>query len=111
MENNEQELRYLVPANVAARFEFIPGFGWVELLWTLVATAISGAIFLFVGLFPFSKLPVVMLVRVFVLILIPGFVFATFKPIDSSGISIAKRRRDIKKFRASQKRYLYISEK
>lgn len=45
--NTEKETTYYqVPTNVSTRFEFLPGFGWYELKFVLIAVAI-GSIFTF----------------------------------------------------------------
>lgn len=49
LNKNDNEIMYLIPANVSTRFEFFPGFGWKELRACAIAILIGGLIFLLTG--------------------------------------------------------------
>jgi hypothetical protein len=55
-ENESKFTQYLVPANVSAEFEFIPGFGWREFYIVAVAILIGAILFFLTGLITSTEL-------------------------------------------------------
>lgn len=50
MEKKDDQIMYLVPANVSARFELIPGFGWKELITVVSVVFIAFIISMLLGI-------------------------------------------------------------
>lgn len=95
--------QYLIPANVRARFEIVPGIGWIEILFTAVWT-IGGILFDF--LLYLVKAPII------ILIILPifsgGGYFILHLRDKNSGLSTMDSIRRMKDFTQKQKRYLYV---
>lgn len=127
-EQDSKVTEYLVPANVATKFEFFEGFGWWELKIVLISSLVGLAIFFALGL-PKKiikeqqsiinqqdlkvievekKVPQIPgLARSFAII-IPGagaFIIVRRNPI--SGMSLVTTLRSSKEFKKKQKRYMY----
>ena len=98
---NDKENKYLVPANVTARFEFFTGFGVKELIYCLIVGAAALAVALIFG-FLLS-----MIVKV---VIVAGSIGATFFCVQKNpmtGMSILDLIKSIKAFANKQKRFLY----
>ena len=50
LDDKQQVTQYLIPANVNARFELFPGFGWAEMKIVIAALVIGGILFYGLGL-------------------------------------------------------------
>jgi hypothetical protein len=92
---------YLIPRNVTQRFEFFPGFGWPELGQTLAGLAVGGLFFFVLGLFGagFWRLLVVFAGGA------GGYVLSMSFP--KTGKTVLALLRDAKRWKMSQRRYLY----
>ena len=91
---------YLIPRNVETRFQFFPGFGWVE-IGAIVGGVLVGSIFYWLlGLFTHSVF------RFLFFILFPGVTFFIFKPTPD-GQNLFKILVWLKKWSLRKKRYLY----
>ena len=131
-EQDKRVTQYLVPANVSARFEFFPGFGWYEFKIVIIACLIGTLIFFALGLFKKTiyvdansipiestigsnidvaaelKIPYIPAAFRAFAILIPGAAaFFLVKKDPSSGLSLIYLYRCLKEFKSRQKLYLY----
>lgn len=61
-EDKKQGFSYIVPRNVATKFEFIPGFGWKEFIITACGLGIGGVLFLLISLVPTFPAPLKVIV-------------------------------------------------
>lgn len=91
---------YLVPRNVVTRYQFFPGFGWLE-IGAIVGAIIAGALFsVLLGLFTEAAF------RFFFIIVFPAVVFFLFKPAPD-GQSLIQVVTWLKKWSLRKKRYLF----
>lgn len=92
---------YQIPRNVSAKFEFWPGFGWVELLITVAGILIGLAFRYLVLLITHSQ---------WGLLFIAVFGAAGYflvKPMMAGGDSFLTAFQRYKRYMSSQKLYLY----
>lgn len=133
-DNDKREFHYLIPANVSARFEFIEGFGFKELIIVVTAFLISLVFYAILSIpkelayvnalgnpienvtkemlmngsaieREINKVP--MIWRILTVLVPTSLTFALVKK-DSTGISPIESIRKFKKFRKTQKKYSYI---
>lgn len=134
MADNEKKVtEYLVPANVSARFELIPGFGFYELKFVAIAVAIGVMLFGLLGLpkktlyldpsevslvysseemvdgkikriEPYISTPI----RFFVILIPSAFTFLVVKKEPISNVSLFDNLKAAQAFKKKQKRYLYV---
>lgn len=101
MNNNENKVtHYLIPANVRTRFEFFNGFGWKELILTMIIAAISYGINKILGFFNIHTM------IKFILLIFP-IAISIVITIETNGVSIKKDLRNMRNYSKKQKRYLY----
>lgn len=93
---------YLIPRNVTQRFEFFPGFGWIELALTLAGLAVGALLFLVLGLFTDH------LARLLVVGFTTAAGFFASKGSPRSGKTILSLIKDAKIWKTAQRRYLYF---
>jgi|LSQX01.2.fsa_nt_gb hypothetical protein len=91
---------YLIPRNISNRFEFFPGWGWMELFLLLAGLGIGGLLFMLFGLVTSGP------VRVIPIMLFGFLGFIAGQPImnDTKLIEVAI---SLYKYQQSQKLYLY----
>lgn len=133
MSDEKRVTEYLIPRNVSTKFEFIEGFGWIELFYVLCACAFGMIFFVLIGIpkisIPLDQFgmtidenalkdgvvpvkyilknkinPIFQLLPVF---LFGGITFALVKREPSSGLSAFTMVKGMMKFKKKQKRYLY----
>jgi len=92
---------YQIPRNVSAKFEFWPGFGWVELLITTGGVLIVLA-FRYLVLFAARSQWGLLFVAVF-----GAAGYFLVKPIMAGGDSFLTALQRYRKYMAGQKLYLY----
>lgn len=92
---------YLIPRNISKRFEFFPGWGWRELVITLIALGIAVIIVFLLGLFISS--PIRYLPGLFVVAL--GYLCT--QPVMPDGSSALDMLKYLNRFRRGRKLYLY----
>jgi uncharacterized membrane protein YedE/YeeE len=92
---------YQIPRNVSAKFEFWPGFGWVELLITTVGILI-GLAFRYLVLFIARSQWGLLFVAFF-----GAAGYFLVKPMMSGGDSFLTAFQRYKKYMTRQKLYLY----
>lgn len=101
MDNIESKItHYLIPANVKTNFEFFSGFGWKELIITIIVALISFAFYKIMGLLNISGMVKIIL---FVIPIVITIALTT----ETNGISIKKYINNIRNYSKKQKRYLY----
>lgn len=92
---------YLIPRNISKRFEFFPGFGWMELLITLIAAVVGLGISFLLGLIMLH--PGRFLISLFT----TGVGYMAGKPIMPDGSTALDMILHMKNFASSQKLYLF----
>lgn len=92
---------YLIPRNVSQRFEFFPGFGWIELLLTLAGFGVGIILFLAAGIFTGS------LARVLFVVFTTGAGFVCGKGDPRTGKTVLSLVEDFRGWKMRQRRYLY----
>lgn len=134
MEEEKQDFKYLIPANVSARFEFIEGFGFNELIKVVAVFLISLVIYYLLGMpkemaytDPYGselinvtkemilsgsaierEIPKVRMIWRLLSVLIPTALTFTLIKKDGNGLSAIDFIKKFKKFKRAQKRYSYI---
>lgn len=128
-EQESKTTKYLIPANVTARFEFFEGFGWYEFKIVAISLLIGTVIFFILGLpkktikidknpyadvtqtakiYEDKKVPLIPGVLRAFAILLPGVgSFVVVKKDPSTGMSLMVMIKSSKEFKKKQKRYLY----
>lgn len=94
---------YMIPNNVQARYEIFPGFGMIELLMTVVGSAIGIAVFFILN---FIRLPLVISVVVGVLFPVIAFLLSMSNP--KTGLSLLTMIKHFREYRERQNRYFYV---
>lgn len=91
---------YLIPRNISSRFEFFPGWGWMELFLLLAGLGIGGLLYILLSLVTSGPL------RVIPVMLFGFFGFIAGQPVmnDTTLIEVAK---SLYYYQRSQKLYLY----
>ncbi|MEC3018351.1 PrgI family protein [Bacillus cereus] len=94
---------YLIPKNIKARFELIPGFGWREIFVTFTGLVIGLLLLLLLGVFgvPF-------ILRLFLTVLCAGVGYGISVPNPRTGLNLLDILKMMKQFRAKPKRYYYV---
>lgn len=92
---------YLVPKNVKNRFEFFPGFGWMDLGFCFGGAGIGLVLFLITGLFTHS------LFRVFFILFFTAIGFIITRPHPLTKRPLLVTFTHFKDFSKKQKRYYY----
>lgn len=95
---------YLIPRNISKRFEFFPGWGWKELLVTMVAIGVA-AVFIFVMGFITSN-PV----RYFIGLFIVFIGYLATRPVLPDGSTAMDMFKYMNRFWRAQNLYLYRKE-
>lgn len=138
-ETESMDFNYLVPVNVATRFEFFEGFGWKEFFIVTSTLVVSLLIFYVLGLFtttvfvpvdelsqmqlqnfdetlvvnelyPIKKEIVPLLFRVLMVIIPTAFSFFLFYKDPSVKVSLFENISYFLAFKKKQKRYYYVQE-
>lgn len=92
---------YLIPRNVTQKFEFFPGFGWLELGLTLSGLAFGVLLFFIAGVFTSS------LARALIVAFTTAVGFFISKGDPRTGKTLLSLINDAKAWKTSQRRYLY----
>lgn len=92
---------YLIPRNVTQKFEFFPGFGWLELVLTLTGLGLGIVLFVFIGMFTDS------LARALIVALTTTVGFFVSKGDPRTGKTVLSLINDAKAWKTGQRRYLY----
>lgn len=92
---------YLIPRNVTQKFEFFPGFSWLELGLTLAGAAAGILLFVIVGVFTDS------LARVLIVAFTTAVGFFVSKGDPRTGKTLLSLINDAKAWKTSQRRYFY----
>lgn len=124
MEDEESKVtQYLIPANVATRFEFFPGFGWYEFFIVAASLALGTLVYFILGIPSkvvhvnatllqeatnkrVSIIPT--MVRVFFVIIPSAAAFFLVKRDPNNNMSLLYLLKGAKEFKQSQKKYLYV---
>lgn len=93
---------YLVPKNVATRYEFFGGFGWRELLLVLAAGLVGMVLFVVAGVWTGSP------ARVLLVVVPAGLAFLVAREGRGGGSALALAQERMR-FRRAQQRFLYFS--
>lgn len=92
---------YLIPRNVSQRFEFFPGFGWIELFLTLAGFGVGILFFFIAGFFTAS------LARALLAVFTTGVGFICGKGDPRTGKTVLSFIEDFRSWKMRQRRYLY----
>lgn len=101
-ESESKRTEYLVPANVSAKFEIVPGFGWGELKHVVFSIIVGVLLYFLTGL---TSMPGP--VRIIILILPIAGTYLVVKRDPTSGLSLVTNLKALKEFKNKQKRYLF----
>ncbi len=96
------EHKYLIPENVKSRFEFFPGFGFYELLITLIGVVIGAIIYFIISVF--TNHPVALVA----IPIVAGGGFMLSKPDKRTGMSVLAMIENFKQFKTRQKKFYYV---
>jgi len=102
-DNNYMNDLYLIPKNINAKFQLLPGFGWRELFVTLSFMGVGGVIALILHLF---NAPIFLLFIIVVLFGAAGYMLSMEDP--RTGMSLLRVMKSMRKFKQKQNMYFYI---
>jgi hypothetical protein len=104
MEDREFENPYLIPKNIKARFELIPGFGWREIFVTLAGAIVGFMLLLLLGVF---GIPII--VRIFLAVMCAGIGYGISVQNPRTGVNLLDILKMImRQFNARPKRFYYV---
>ncbi len=94
---------YLIPSNVKSRFEFFPGFGWIELGLTVGGIMVGGILYFLIGFLNQS----------FIVRFLPGVIITSVMFLGSvqnprTGFSPFSFFRRQKRYQQQQNRFRYV---
>ncbi len=92
---------YLIPRNVTQKFEFFPGFGWIELFLTLAGLIIGLGLFFIAGIFTRT------FARSLLVIFFTAIGFIISKGDPRTGKTVLSLVQDAKTWKTRQRRFLY----
>jgi type IV secretory pathway VirB3-like protein len=96
------EYEYLIPENVKSRFEFFPGFGMMELFFTLIGAIFGAIIYFAISIFTQNPLALISIP------IMAGGGYLISKPDPRTGMSLLSMIENFKQFKLRQKKYYYV---
>lgn len=103
MEERDYENPYLIPKNIKARFEVIPGIGWREIFVTLIGLIIGLLLFVLLGAF---SVPII--VRMFITAVCAAIGYGISVPNPRTGFNLLDILKLMRRFNSKTKRYYYV---